>query len=487
MKRIVLIVLGIVVGLSALGGAGFAAFLWRFTPDIPEANYSEPADLVEARQQDLDYLRRFPEADKSFSEEQLVAFNALIDDLEARVDTMSDAEFVMGVSAAGAIPENGHSGVSITGTLNRLNSLPVRFVWFGDGLHITRAHAEHLDLIGARVASYEGFEPATITNEMDRYFGGNDAFLRKSSALFFAAPASLHAAGLIPNPDTVSVQLVSVDGETIVRELTVEAADKKTDFAYPSSYALGQVHSKETESGNDWRFLDPAMTEATWYGRNPDTLLWSDTLENGGVYWRMRDIIGDDEAPVGEWLEQQAEVLRGNPADYLVIDLRANGGGDYTQAMDVAREIGELIKPDGRVYLLTDGDTFSAGIVTAYFAIHGAGDRVVLSGAKMGDETQFWAEGGGKSMVLPNSEIRLFASTGYHDWENGCDDWSRCFWINTLFGVAVGPVEVDLPAPLLFSDYIKGVDSGIEAILAAEAERATARSLNKTEIRMSAS
>lgn len=476
MKRLAFLVLGLVVCLSAIGGAGFAAFLWRFTPDIPQAEYSKPTSITDARRQDLDYLRRFPEADKSFSEEQLVEFNALIDDLEARVDTMTEAEFVMGVSAAGAISENGHSGVSIRGTLDRLNSLPVRFVWFGDGLHITRAHAEHSDLIGARVASYEGIEPEQIANKMDRYFGGNDAFLRKNSALFFAAPASLHAAGLIPNPDLVSMELVSVDGETIVRELTVEAADQKTDFAYPSAYSLGQAHSKETESGYDWCFLDPKVTEATWYGRNPEKLLWSDKLENGGVYWRMRDIIGDDDAPVGGWLDQQAKELRENPADFLVIDLRANGGGDYTQAMGVAREIGELIKPDGRVYLLTDGDTFSAGIVTAYFAIHGAGDRAVLTGAKMGDETQFWAEGGGKPMVLPNSEIRLFASTGYHDWENGCDDWSRCFWINTLFGVAVGPVEVDLPAPLLFSDYIRGVDSGIEAILAEEASRASARS-----------
>jgi len=90
----------------------------------------------------------------------------------------------------------------------------------------------------------------------------------------------------------------------------------------------------------------------------------------------------------------------------------------------------------------------------------------------MGDDMQFWAEGGGTPMVLPNSEIRLFASTGYHDWENGCEDWSQCFWINTLFGVAAGPVEVDMPAPLMFSDYWQGIDSGMEAILAAEAERA---------------
>ena len=85
-----------------------------------------------------------------------------------------------------------------------------------------------------------------------------------------------------------------------------------------------------------------------------------------------------------------------------------------------------------------------------------------------------WAEGGGKAMSLPNSQIRLYASTGYHDWENGCRDWSRCFWMNIAFDVAVGPVTVDLPAPLRLSDYARGVDSAMEAVLAAEAARANA-------------
>ncbi len=469
MKRVLLIGLGIVVALGLLVGGALGAMIWRFTPDIPDVEYSTPANPTEARLQDLDYLRKYPQADLSMSEEQLEAFYALIDDLEARADSMTDAEFVMGVSAAGAMPENGHSGVSTTGTMNRLNSLPVRFAWFGDGLHIVRAHAEYAELIGARVAAYEGISPDAIVEQMDPYFGGNDAFLRHNSAQFFAAPASLHAAEVIDQPDRVTLELTGLDGESSTQELTVEATP--TQFFHPAGYTIAKVHENETESGHDWRFLDPEMTEATWFGRDPDTVLWTDQLDHGGAYWRMRNVFGDDQTSVPDWLEEQAELLRENPTDYLVLDLRANLGGDYTQAMSVASELGELIKPDGRVYVLTDEATFSAGIVTAYYALHGAGERAVLVGEPMGDGLQFWAEGGGKSMVLPNSEIRLFASTGYHDWENGCSDWSRCFWINILFDVAVGDADIDLPAPLLFSDYVRGVDSGIEAILAAEAAR----------------
>ncbi|MCP2680003.1 S41 family peptidase [Maricaulaceae bacterium NA33B04] len=469
MLRIVLIILGLLGVISLMIGGAFGAFLWKFTPHIPEASYGEPADRTEARLQDLDYLRRMPEADKSFSDDELITFNALIDDLEARASTMTEAEFVMGVSAAGAVTENGHSGVSMSGTMNRLNSLPVRFYWFDEGLHIVRARAEHADLIGMRVVTYGGVAPEALYLQMDAFFGGNDAFLRQNSASFFAAPASLHAAGLVAVPDEVTLDLVGLDGEVSTETLPVET--EPTGFFGAQRNAVSRPYRAEDDSGHDWRFLDPAMTQATWFGRYPEQALWSDTLERGGAYWRMRNVFGNEDTPLPGWLDDQAAALRDDPAEYLVLDLRANRGGDYTRAMQVARNIGELITQDGRVYVLTDGDTFSAGIVTAFYALHGAGERAVLVGAPMGDDMQFWAEGGGTPMRLPNSDIRVYVSTGYHDWENGCSDWSRCFWINTLFGVAVGQVEVDLPAALTFADYARGVDTGMEPIFAAEAER----------------
>lgn len=469
MKRTLLIIAGIAVLLFSLSAAAFGAMRWRFTPDIPEADYPEPQTAIEARKQDLDYLRKYPKVDKSFSEAHLVSFEALVDDLEARADTISEAEFIMGVSAASAMSENAHSGVSAAGTMNRLNSLPIRFAWFGDGLHIVRAHGEHADLIGSRVIAYDGKSPEDLYRALDAYFPGNDAFLRQNSSIYLAAPASLHAAGLIAEPNTVSLELVSPDGDTITRSLTVES--EATAFFSPGRSLIGELHENEEESGHDWRTLDPVTTGETWFARHPSRVLWSDQLPFGGVYWRMRNIVGDDQNALPDWLEEQSDILRRNPVEYLVLDLRANGGGDYTKAMTVAREIGELVEPDGRVYILVDGNTFSAAIVTAYYALHGAGERAVLVGEPMGDDLQFWAEGGGTPMSLPNSGIKLYASTGYHDWENGCSDWSRCFWLNILYDVAVGEAEIDLPAPMLFSEYSRGIDSGMKAILSAEKAR----------------
>jgi anionic cell wall polymer biosynthesis LytR-Cps2A-Psr (LCP) family protein len=103
MKRLLLIILAIIVTLIVATGIGFGTFIWRFTPKIPEANYPEPANQTEARLQDLDYLRKFPDVDLSFSEDERTAFYAHMDDMEARAETMSEAQFLMGIAAAAAI------------------------------------------------------------------------------------------------------------------------------------------------------------------------------------------------------------------------------------------------------------------------------------------------------------------------------------------------------------------------------------------------
>jgi len=183
MKRILLILSIIMIGLGVIVGAGMGAMSWRFKAKLPEANYDQPRNLTEARLQDLDYLRRLPGTDNSFSQAEKSLFDEHIDRLQADAATMSVTEFTMGVAAAVAISENGHTNLRSVGSVDGLNSLPVRFFWFGDGLHIVRARASHAHLIGARVLAYDGVAPEDIVAKLDPYIGSNDHFLRFQSPL----------------------------------------------------------------------------------------------------------------------------------------------------------------------------------------------------------------------------------------------------------------------------------------------------------------
>lgn len=122
---------------------------------------------------------------------------------------------------------------------------------------------------------------------------------------------------------------------------------------------------------------------------------------------------------------------------------------------------------------LTDEGTFSAAVVTAAFIKHAAGKNGKIVGAAMGDDEQFWAEGGA-ALTLPNSGIKVFVATAYHDWENGCQDWKHCYWPNIILGVAAGKLEPDIIAPLTFKDYSQGIDTTLQAVFAQEAISQTA-------------
>ena len=455
----------ILLAISVIPALAFGLFLWRFIPRIPAADFPTPKDQVEAREQDLEYLLNITSIDHSFSETAESEFLAQVETLGENMVGMSDAEFALGVAAAVALADNGHTNVRIASLADQFNSLPLRFFWFEDGLHIVRAHAEFSDLIGAQVVAYDGADPEELVPQLARYTGGKEVDARFYSPYFLSSPGLMYGAGLATNRDQVSFTLRLISGET--QEVTIEIEEKQTETIHAVNHPLAKNFDEELNSGNDWVFLNAASVTKTHYGMNPKEDFWTDELPNSGYYVRMRWTIGTDETSLRQWLAGIGSELKGAPVDYLVIDLRSNPGGDYTQTMRFARSIAELVKPDGQVYTLTDHGTFSAALVTTALIKNGAGEQGQIVGSEVGDREQFWAEGG-RSMILPNSAIRISVSTGYHDWENGCTDWSRCFWVNILMGAAVGKLDPDIIAPVSFADYALGVDTTLQAVFEAE-------------------
>ncbi|MEM7537822.1 MAG: hypothetical protein AAF639_36970 [Chloroflexota bacterium] len=469
MKRILIIIGVFLLTNVVVTAIGVGLFFWRFVPRIPAVDFPTPQDQTEARDQDLTYLLNLTSIDHSFSKEAEAQFQAHVEQMHEQVSSMSDAEFAMEVAASVALADNGHTNVRIAYLADQLNSLPLRFFWFDDGLYIVRAHAEFAAFIGAQVVAYDGTPPEEIVQHLKQYYGGNEPNVRFNSPYFFASPAAMHGLGVATNPDQVSLTLRLMDGKT--QETTVLVEEKQTETMRVVDHALAKNAKEEVESGNDWRFLDPEMVTLAHYGMHPEKQLWTDELPNDGFYIRMRITLDADDVSLSKWLADIQEQLKSIPVEYLVLDMRSNPGGDYTKTRTFAKAIANLVKPDGRIYTLTDGGTFSAAVVTAAFAKHGAsskGNRSQIVGSQMGDREQFWAEGGGV-LTLPNSGVKVSVSTGYHDWENGCTDWRRCYWLNIVMGVAAGKLDPDINAPLTFADYSSGIDTTMQAVFEAEA------------------
>jgi hypothetical protein len=149
----------------------------------------------------------------------------------------------------------------------------------------------------------------------------------------------------------------------------------------------------------------------------------------------------------------------------VVVDLRYSQGGDYTQAADFSRGIADALPTDGRIFILTSGNTFSAAISTVARLRFFAGARVTQVGEPMGDRGAFWGEG--DKVLLPNSKIAVRYATAYHDWENGCslEQITTCFLFNYIYGVAPGSLTPHITASPRFATYAAGRDEVMDDVM----------------------
>jgi hypothetical protein len=447
------IVLVLAIGLPAL-------MRYTFGREPPPARYPQPQSMAEANSQDLHYLRQLPSYDRSFSPAALATFGSYLDEAAARAHLLDRAALEMLVARAVALADNAHTNALGVAEGRNLNALPIRIVEFSDGLHIVMATREHADLLGARVIAENGRAIDELRRELRPYAGGPDAYLREKLPNFLQSPQALHAAGLAASPNEVTLELVLRDGQPITRTLV---ADPQPASGYGwADRALSPARPDRTS----WLHVLDGSPALPAYLRRVDAGYWHIYMkELGALYVQintMRDAAG--ELPLATYLAEVLRQVESTRPRHVITDFRFNPGGNYTLSADFSRELPELLHPDGKLFIITGPNTFSAAITTVARLKFFAGDRAVIVGTPVGDRDGFWGEV--NQFRLPNSQLAVQYARGYHDWVNGCTRWTQCYWLNFNFalGVAAGSLTPTLPAPLSFADYISGADPALRAI-----------------------
>jgi hypothetical protein len=150
--------------------------------------------------------------------------------------------------------------------------------------------------------------------------------------------------------------------------------------------------------------------------------------------------------------EHSADMLKlisQNTPEKLVIDLRDNGGGDYTVGeRSLIRPVKQLesINRKGHLFILIGSQTFSAAMNNAaQFRVQTA---ATLVGVTIGEKPNSFQEP--REMRLPNSKLVVRYSTRWYAF------------------VESGPnsIEPDVPVPQSWADYAEGQDSALNYVLA---------------------
>ena len=129
----------------------------------------------------------------------------------------------------------------------------------------------------------------------------------------------------------------------------------------------------------------------------------------------------------------------------------------------LSKSLPRILPNDGKVFVLVGPGTFSAALVTAAMLKGTGRSRVVIIGDTMGDAPQFWSEG--REMALPNSQLWVEPATAFHDWANGCDDATRCYWANVAFALKNVSLTPEIQIIPTFSQYASGLDPVLDKAL----------------------
>jgi hypothetical protein len=264
--------------------------------------------------------------------------------------------------------------------------LPIEIRRFGDELRVSRASPEAKMALGARVLAIGGLPAAdALRQTLSLTPADENEPLRLALATnYLSGGLILHGLGIIPERSRGTFRLQPDGGAPF--DITLSASPRRDKSTWLRPYQ------------------QPALADL-----HPDMPFWCTSVPTAkAVYCDFRGYEGL-RAGAGSMFD----LLKSTGADKLAIDLRQNGGGDYTVGeADLIRPIAKLasINRKGHLFVLIGPETFSAAMNNA--AQFRAMTAATLVGETIGEKPNSYQEP--RELVLPNSHLVVRYSTRWY-------------------------------------------------------------------------
>lgn len=345
----------------------------------------------EAWREDLRYLareipRRHKNAFHSVTREQ---FERAVAELDAQIPNLDDTKIAFGLSRIAAMIGDGHTRLNWHWSYQRV---PLSLFWFGKELRVTRTVAAYRRALGARVVKIGG---ASVDEAFARaqpfvHQGENEWFVKSESAGFMEYPALLYAIGLAPDATRAQYTFEDARGKRFTLDLP----------------------SLQPDARAEW--LDVARNPPLYRQRLNEPLWYTYLPESQTVYFNFKSY------PSRDAFKKIAQDLFGfidnNTVKRLVVDMRQNGGGDFTRGRDfIIPEVKKraAINRRGHLFVVTSRRTYSAGMTNAIDFRKET--NAILVGEPTGARPNGYQEN--RDFRLPNSRLNVWVSTQFYKFQ----------------------------------------------------------------------
>lgn len=417
------------------------------------------ADLMtaEQRREEVEILKRdYVAKAPSFDIAAKARATALLDALSGDAARINDRQYLLRLAEVTAQADNGHDSLAVwSSPLRPATRLPLRMVWIGKRLFVSRAAAEYGDLAGAEVLRLGRWTVSELFARISRYQGGKDEYRRWSLLWLTHNPEMLEALGAAADADSVELLARLGNGRQVARALRPVPADSLPLVAFPAGWLSGEL----TKAERDLNWKAGAAAPSPLYLQEPGRYFRSVELPLlDALYLQFRSNLDMDDEKIAPFVAKIDEQLRRAPPANLILDLRLNTGGDNTQNRELMRTIARTVP--GRIFVITGPYTYSAGIASAAAMIHDGGAKVTVVGEEPGDRDHWWSER--EEVCLPYSKACANRQMGYWDLIRGCTGKPHCF--GDQFDVRIRSLRPSVKRELTPKDWIEGRDAAMDWI-----------------------
>lgn len=427
LKRVLLVVVGVVATLFLLGGGAYGIYyLSQPKPAAPPP----PADTRDGRwQQDVTYLatelpRLHADAFHTVSREE---FEQAVAALLADIPALADHEIAVRIRELVASVGDAHTAV--WASWQEDHYFPYVMNWFSEGAFVNVAAPAYRHLVGSELVNIGRFSVEEAFQRVSRTISHeNEPKLKGSSPMLLANAEVLHALGLLPHRDRGSFTFRTVEGDTVNLEMPTFSYDQWRQIEWVRPDSLPLFRQRRDES---FWFTYLEEHRAVYFKYNSCNEPWA--------FWRFSRTL--------------KRFLKEHDVDKMIVDFRRNGGGNsmqFSRLLLGALKQNATINRRGHLFGVIDRSTFSSAMLNA--AELQLETQAILVGESTGGKPNGYGEV--RNFTLPNAGIQIGYSTKYIE-------------SNPELGDALA-LDPDLAVAYSVQDYLAGHDAVLEAILTYE-------------------
>jgi Peptidase family S41 len=312
-----------------------------------------------------------------------IRFDAAVREFDGKLDGLDADQIYVGMDRIVNLIGDGHTYIRVPADDA---NLPIDIQRFGDDYRLVAVADGNQNALGTRVIKVEDLPIDQARSLMLPLTPGDETqALQDLRAIdFLTGGIFLHGMGITPQREKVRYTVAGDDGH----EFTID------------------VHAVAPEEKLNWTY---AYKQPPLFHQKPDQSFWYVYLpDSRTVYCSFRAYkdLGKESKGLFELIKQQ------HP-DKLVIDLRLNGGGDYTEGLKyLVHPIRDLadVNRKGHLFVLIGPSTFSAAMSnSAHFRYQ---TNAILVGQQIGEKPNSYQEP--REMKLPNSHWTVRYSTKFY-------------------------------------------------------------------------